>query len=90
VIRRRIVQLLDPVELTPRQLAQRRYQQSHKGKAAGRRYYAKKRQEPAYRAAACERVRKYDALNRPMRRVYKRTWNRARKAAQSSGRNTNE
>jgi hypothetical protein len=76
---RRVVRLLDPPELTPRQLAQRRYQKSLKGKAAARRHQRKRRQDAAFRAAEVLRVRAWEAANPVQRRVYKRTWDRMRK-----------
>jgi hypothetical protein len=79
---RRIVRLLDPPELTPRQLAQRRYQQSPKGRAAARRHQRKRRQDAAFRAAEVLRVRAWEAANPVRRRVYKRTWDQARKRAE--------
>lgn len=79
MIRRRIVRLLDPPELTPRQLAQKRYQRSAKGKAAARRHYAKKRQDAAYVAANRARVRAWNHANKALRRVYKRTWDTAQR-----------
>ncbi len=72
--RRLVLLLSDPVELTPRQLAQRRYQRSLKGRIAGRRYQRKKRQDAAFRAAETARVNKWNMANRLRRRVYKRTW----------------
>lgn len=75
----RIVRLLDVTELTPRQLAQKRYQQSHKGKAAGRRYQRKKRLDPAFRAAEAARVSAWQKANPTARRVYKRIWQRMNK-----------
>lgn len=81
----RIVRLLDPPELTPRQLAQRRYQQSAKGKAASARWIAKKRLDAAYRAANVIRAAEWAKKNPMRRRVYKRVWQqttaRLRKAA---------
>lgn len=78
---RRIVKLLDVTELTPRQLAQKRYQQSPKGKAANRRHQRKRRQDPAFRAAEAARVAKWNKANALQRRVYKRVWQRMNKIA---------
>lgn len=75
----RIVRLLDPPELTPRQLAQRKYQQSAKGKAALARYREKVRHEPAYKARTIARVRAWEQANRIRRLVYKRVWDRTAK-----------
>lgn len=72
---RRIVRLLDdPVELTPRQLAQRKYWNSPKGKAAHARYLEKKRQDPAWRAGEAARAKAWKAKNAQRARVYKRVW----------------
>lgn len=79
---RRIVRLLDPPELTPRQLAQRKYRASLKGKAASRRYQRKRRQDAAYRAQESARVLAWDRANRATRRVYKRVWQATRKREQ--------
>lgn len=81
MIVRRIVKLLDVTELTPRQLAQKRYQQSPKGKAANRRHQRKKRLDPAFRAAEAARVAAWNRANALTRRVYKRTWQRMNKLA---------
>lgn len=70
----RIVRLLDPPELTPRQLAQRRYQASAKGKAAVARQRAKQALRAEWRAAEVRRVVRWEQANRITRRVYKRTW----------------
>lgn len=75
----RIVHLLDPPELTPRQLAQKRYQQSAKGKAAAARGWQKRRQNASYRAQARERALAWQKANPMKRRVYKRTWQRMTK-----------
>jgi hypothetical protein len=75
----RIVRLLDVTELTPRQLAQKRYGASAKGRAALARYRDKKRQDAAWRAAESARVKAWDAAHRLTRRVYKRTWQKTAK-----------
>lgn len=82
----RIVRLLDdPVELTARQLAQRKYQASAKGKAALARYRAKKAQDPAWKAAEVARVTVWGKANVMTRRVYKRVWERtARRLKQAA------
>jgi hypothetical protein len=63
---RRIVRLLDPPE----------------GRAAARRHQRKRRQDAAFRAAEVLRVRAWEAANPVRRRVYKRTWDQARKRAE--------
>jgi hypothetical protein len=74
-VKPRIVRLLDdPVVLTPRQLAQKRYQESAKGKAAAMRYYEKKRQDPAYKARARARAKRWAQDNPARKRVYQRVW----------------
>jgi hypothetical protein len=83
MIARRVVRLLDPPELTPRQLAQRRYQKSPKGRAAARRHQRKRRQDAAFRAAETARVMAYERANRHVRRVYKRIWQQARARQES-------
>lgn len=81
----RLVRLLDPPELTPRQLAQHRYNTSAKGKAAQARHRAKKCHDAAWRAAEVARVMEWDRANALQRRVYKRTWARMTKASPSEG-----
>ena len=78
-MKRRVVLLLSAPELTPRQLAQRKYQKSVKGRAASRRYQRKRLKEPAYAAANRERVNAWNKANRATRRVYKRIWQRTNK-----------
>lgn len=75
----RIVRLLDVTELTPRQLAQKRYGASAKGKAAHARFREKRRQDPAWMAAQSARVKAWDAAHRLTRRVYKRVWQQTAK-----------
>jgi hypothetical protein len=62
------------VSLTPRQLAQKRYQQSAKGKAALARHRAKKAQDAAWRAAQVERAVRWDAANPERRRALRQAW----------------
>lgn len=81
-MKRRLVLLLsDPVQLTPRLLAQKRYASSTKGKAAHARYKAKKRQDAAWRAAEVARARRWRAANMDQRRAWKRIYQRMRAAA---------
>jgi hypothetical protein len=72
---KRVIRLLDdPVELTPRQLAQKKYWESAKGKAAHARYLAKMRLDPAWRAREAARAKAWKERNALRARVYKRIW----------------
>jgi hypothetical protein len=77
---KRIVRLLGPKrELTPRQIAQRRYQQSAKGKAAQERYRAKVAPLPEFKAKKVRYSVEYQRRNITTVRVYKRIWWRMKK-----------
>lgn len=79
---RRIVRLLkDPPELTPRQLAQRKYRASAKGKAAQARSLAVQRAKPTHAAKVYARVKRWRRANAVHYRVYNRIV-RARRRAQ--------
>lgn len=81
-MQRRIVRLLDdPPALTPRQLAQRRYQQSPAGRAAAKRWRDKKAADAAWRAANVIRATEWQKAHPMQRRVYKRVWQRMNKIA---------
>jgi hypothetical protein len=79
----RVVRLLDPPEPTPRQLAQRKYQKSLKGRQAARRAQRKKREDAAFRAAEVARVVEWQRRNALHRRVYKRVWYRTTQRVRS-------
>ena len=71
---RRVIRLLDPPELTPRQLQCQRYQASPAGKAAKARYRAKKKLDAEFRKKEVERVNAWRKANITRFRVYNRTW----------------
>ena len=71
---RRVIRLLDPPELTPRQLQCQRYQASPAGKAAKARYRAKKKLDAEFRKKEVERVNAWRRANLTRLRVYQRTW----------------
>ena len=73
---KRTIHLLDAPELTPRQIAQRKYQKSLKGRQANRRYQRKRRQDAAFRAAEVAKVAEWAKANRERLRVYKRVYGR--------------
>lgn len=73
----RLVSLLAPrIELTGRQLAQRKYRRSAKGKAARRISYLNRRASPTKRIQDCEWGARWTRANPIKRRVYNRTWMR--------------
>lgn len=80
-MKRTILLLADPVPLTRRQRAQKKYQQSAKGKAALARYLAKVRDNPERKAKVIVRVNAWAMAHPIQRRVYKRTWQRAKARA---------
>lgn len=69
---RRIVRLLDRTPLTPRQIAQRKYRASAKGKAADARSKVKERLKPGYQAKVYVRVKRWRHANALQYRVYNR------------------
>lgn len=82
---RRLVLFLDPPELTPRQLAQKKYRESEKGRAARARTLAKQRAQADYRDKKAVRRKAWRARNAVLVRVYMRTymrrWRRERQQA---------
>lgn len=74
---RRVIRLLNSVELTPRQMAQRRYRRKAKGRAANQRAFAKWLAKPENRAHNIARVRKWAQENQARCRVYKRIYKRS-------------
>ena len=80
----RLVSLLKRNVLTPRQLAQKKYRATAKGKAACARAREKAKQKPGYVEANRTRVRQWSNENRAIRRVYERIWRR--KHYQKTGR----
>lgn len=80
---RRIVRLLDPkAEPTPRQLAQRKYRASAKGRAAAARSLAVKRARPDHGRKEYARVKRWRHANRMHYRVYNRVARARRRALQ--------
>ncbi len=78
---RRVV-LLDGLELTGRQKAQKKYRESPKGRAAQRRSKRKRRADPVKRAVDHLRVREWKKTHvmqqRVYQRIYQRRWKRER------------
>lgn len=83
---RRIVRLLaEPPKLTRRQLAQRKYKQSAKGRAASARAKAKQRLKPDHPAKEYARVKAWRVTNAVHYRVYNRVYRRRRRQEQQAG-----
>lgn len=71
--------LADPVKLTPRQLAQRKYRASAKGKAADARSKAKERLKPNHQAKVYALVKRWRHANALHYRAYNRVYRRRRR-----------
>lgn len=85
MIQRRVVRLLaDPPALTPRQIAQRKYRASAKGRAAAARSRAVQREKPGQVAKDYARVKRWRRANALHYRVYNRVY-RARKRRTERG-----
>lgn len=81
----RVVRLLDPPEMSEKQIAQRQYRATAKGKAAMARYRAKKAKDAAWRANEVERVKRWRLANLMRRRAYNRVWQRTMKRLSAEG-----